>query len=153
MYSSKMITTSARCFAFVGPYLPLNSHFAVGNFIRDGLMAHTIEVKGDGTPYRSYLYAADLVIWLWTILLRGKTGLAYNLGSEQAINIDELAHTIARLFNPVPHVYIHHKQVAGNLAERYIPSTRLASETLGLDAWIALPEALRRTIQWYGSRL
>ncbi len=150
IYSSRMITTNARCFAFVGPYLPLNSHFAAGNFIQDGLAGRSIEVNGDGTPYRSYLYAADLSIWLWTILMRGETGLAYNVGSDQTVSIGELAHTVSSLFDPPPTVHIHQKQVAGKLAERYIPSTRLAAKTLGLEAWIDIHEALRRTIRWYG---
>ncbi len=149
IYSNKITTTSTRCFAFVGPYLPLDSHFAAGNFIRDGLAGKTIGVNGDGTPYRSYLYAADLAIWLWTILLRGESGLAYNVGSDQPISISELASTTASLFNPPLQVNIHQKAVAGKLAERYIPSTRLAAETLGLEAWINMPEALKRTIHWH----
>ncbi len=140
--------TIARCFVFVGPYLNLNIHYAVGNFIRDGLAGGPIRVSGDGTPYRSYLYAADLAIWLWTILFRGTPGEAYNVGSEDAITIKELVYEVAASFPNSPKVVIAKSPAPGRLAERYVPSVKKARESLGLDSWINLKEALQRTIRW-----
>ena len=138
----------ARGFAFVGPFLPLDSHFAVGNFIRDGLQGGPVQVGGDGTPFRSYLYAADLAVWLWTILLRGQPGRAYNVGSEEAMTIAETASAVAARFTPTPPVRIGQAAVAGSPAARYVPSTERARTELGLEVRVGRDEALRRTIEW-----
>ena len=138
----------ARCFAFVGPHIPLDTHFAIGNFIRDGLEGKAIEVNGDGSPYRSYLYAADLAIWLWTILFRGETMRPYNVGSEEALTIEELAHRVAKVFKSKIDVRIK-QSTTSHKNERYVPKINRARDELGLTSEINLDQALQSTINWY----
>ncbi len=136
----------ARCFAFVGPYLPLDKHFAIGNFILNGLQQQDIMIKGDGTPYRSYQYAADLVIWLWTIMLKGQNNMPYNVGSNESVSIKETAEAVARQFEGIQ-VQVLGKP-SGLPVQRYVPNISRAAE-LGLNENFSLADAIEKTIQFY----
>ncbi len=139
---------TARGFAFVGPYMSLDTHFAIGNFIADVLSCRPIIIRGDGTPVRSYLYAADMTTWLWRILYKGKAGQAYNLGSDKTISIKELAERIMAALDTETEIKVLSNNNT-NLRSRYIPDISRAREELDLDCWTSLDESIRRTAAFY----
>jgi nucleoside-diphosphate-sugar epimerase len=151
----------ARCFAFVGPHLPLDAHFAIGNFIGAALAHQPIHIKGDGTPRRSWLYMADLAIWLWTLLAHGQPGRAYNVGSDDGMTIAAAAHLTANTLSPALPIHIAGTPTAvpAELARwggtnpaplnSYVPSIARAQSELNLNVTIPLDEAIRRTAAWY----
>jgi len=142
-------TKIARCFSFVGPYFPLDNHYAIGNFIRDGITGGPIIVKGDGKPYRSYLYASDLTIWLWTILFQGEVCQPYNVGSSCELTLSDLANSVANVFHPKPEIKISKPSKRKSKAERYVPSTKRANNELGVKEWVRLNETIKKTVLWY----
>ena len=137
-------TVIARCFAFVGADLPLNVHFAIGNFIRDALTADAIAVSGDGTPLRTYLHQSDLAHWLFTLLEHGRPGQAYNVGSDEVISIAALAHLVRDLLAPDKPVHILGKADIGAARNRYVPDISKARQQLGLSVTVPLAEAIRQ---------
>ncbi|MBN3815739.1 NAD(P)-dependent oxidoreductase [Paraburkholderia sp. Se-20369] len=136
---------SARCFAFVGAGLPLDGHFAIGNFIRDALTQDRIVIRGDGKGVRSYLYAADLVGWLMRLLLKGGNREIYNVGSDTEVTIGELARTVIATLAPSKTVVIEGAATGPGAGNRYVPSIDRVREQLGLDVWTPLPLAIQNT--------
>jgi dTDP-glucose 4,6-dehydratase len=139
---------TARLFAFVGPFLPIDTHFALGNFIRDALLSRDIEIMSGGGSIRSYLYTTDMSSHLWMILARGISGECYNLGSARAINLIDLAKNVINQTDSALKIHIRGANTSENVT-RYVPSTRKLETELGISERVSLGDAIRRTIRWH----
>jgi len=139
----------ARITALVGPHLPLDIHFAMGNFIRDALRGGPICINGDGTPIRSYLYIGDLIVWLMAILVRGANNRPYNAGSEEGVSIRETAEAVNEVCGGKCEIRVALAATAGVRPARYVPSTARARQELGVRQWTPLADGIRRTVDWY----
>ncbi|MDF3942663.1 NAD-dependent epimerase/dehydratase family protein [Achromobacter denitrificans] len=142
--------TCARIFAVIGPYMPLNGHFAAGNFIADALQGRKIQITGDGKPLRSYIYGADLAVWLVSMLARPGELRAYNVGSPVAMSIADLAAAVDEVATSgqvTPRDFQPEEGVP-----RYVPDTGSAQADFGLRIFTPFHEAVRRTYAWFFQR-
>lgn len=144
-----MNITVARIFSTIGPFLPINTHFAIGNFIRDAIEGKPIIVKGNGLPCRSYLYVSDLIVWLLHLLVSGRPGKAYNVGSNESVSIRALAERISVLLGNVGFQITGEHDKGWNLG-RYVPDTTLITDELGVARTVCLDDAIIRTALWNG---
>jgi len=149
LYSDKyeLQTVIARCFAFVGQDIPLTVHYAVGNFIHDALYGTEINVGGDGTPLRSYMNQADLAKWLLCIFDEGLPGHAYNVGSDQAISISDLAFLVRDILSPNKQVVFKYTDSTFKGRNVYIPDISSAKNDLDLGITISLRESTEEFIR------
>lgn len=134
-----------RCFAFTGPYLNRDIHYAIGNFIRDCLAGEPIIIKGDGTPQRSYLYADDLVEWLFAVLDRGVSGCPYNVGSPEGFSIREVAERVRAALGTKNDIRVLGVSVPGTPPSVYVPDVSRAVRELGLRDTVDLTTAVRHS--------
>jgi dTDP-glucose 4,6-dehydratase len=130
----------ARCFAFVGPYLPLDTHFAIGNFINNVLNNEDIIIKGDGSTIRSYMYASDLI--------NGEKNIPYNVGSDGSLSIKELAERINKISSSKVSVKILGLPVKQENVDIYCPSISKA-QTINAQIKIQLNESIEKTLKFY----
>jgi len=139
----------ARCFSFLGPAMPLEGPYAAGNFIRDGILGRPIRVRGDGTAIRAYQHPADLVQWLFHILLRGDSSGVYNVGSDESVSMIELAERIASSFTTPLRIEVASQPDPSRIASRYVPDISRARKSLGLDLSFDLDRSLESAIKWF----
>ena len=136
----------ARCFSFVGPHLNRRIYYAIGNFMQNCIDGRSIVINGDGTPLRSYLYADDLVEWLFAILERGENGRPYNVGSDRAVSIRELAETVRTVLGSKSEIVVKGAPVPGAKPSVYVPNIDRARNELGLEVKVALEDSIRLSV-------
>jgi dTDP-glucose 4,6-dehydratase len=132
----------------------LDKHFAIGNFLRSAMAGEQIVIQGDGTPYRSYLYAADMAAWLWAVLDKGQAGHAYNVGSDESLSINDLAQEVCRVLKRRLSIHIAQPLHKPGPAVHYVADVSRIRSELDLPPPMSLKDAIRLTAQWhlsYGS--
>lgn len=137
----------ARCFSFVGPSLPLNLHYAIGNFVYDALYKDSVEIKGDGKAVRSYLDVSDLIVWLLRLMTRNCNHKIYNVGSDESISIAKLAELVIDIVSPKKKLIIHgdSRHSIGNYNRiYYVPNIDRIKFEHKVDVWIGLDKAIKR---------
>lgn len=139
----------ARIFALLGPYLSLGIHFAAGNFIKDAMEGRDIVINGNGRPVRSYLYASDLTVILWHLLVRGESCKPYNVGSSEGVSIRHLAEKVSSVLGGGAPRILGSEDIGWNPG-RYVPSTSLIESELNLKRTVSLEQAILRTAIWNG---
>ena len=139
---------SARLFAFLAPFLPIDEHFAAGNFIGNAIRNEDIIIKSGGGSVRSYQYGTDLATWLWALLVRGESGQSYNVGSDEGISIKGLAESICQVRGTGNSFRVLGEDTEENVT-RYVPSTQKIMENLGLRNQVDLRKAILKTLSFW----
>ena len=141
---------TARPFAFIGPYQSLDKPWAINNFIRDALTGNTIRIISNGMPVRSYMYPSDMAYWLMRMLVDGKSGAAYNLGSQYGITLHDIAEKVKRYADSTSGIVLKEMHQDSSV---FVPNTGLASSTLGLEIKVPINDAVDRSIRWFRGML
>ena len=139
---------NARPFAFIGPYQLIEKPWAINNFIRDSLMGGPIRILGDGGTTRSYMYGSEMAYWMLRILVSGKSGHNYNVGSPHSISLKDLATKVSNNFSPSPAILSRNVEESESIHSKFIPNVDVVKKELGLDLKIGIDQALRKTIEW-----
>lgn len=140
----------ARCFSFVGPYA--DSKMAVMHMLDKKRLNEAIVVNSPQVV-RSYMYPTDLIVSLFRLLLTRTKYRVYNIGSDEAINLKDLAVSINQLKKPELQIETQIKDNNNSLAGKiYFPNLdRILNEFRSVIT-INLNEALKKTLNFETER-
>ena len=138
---------SPRLFAFTGPLLQLDAHFAVGNFLLDGLLGRPISVNGNANTLRSYMHPSDLISSLFVIATKNQY-MNLNIGSEESISMTNLAHLISQMTTNQGVIFNNPSANPSN----YVPATTRLKSLLPGYSFLSLEESLSSWIDWINPR-
>ena len=149
--------TIARPFNNYGPGLKITDRRVIPDLARDVLEGREITLLSDGSATRTFCYVSDAIIGYLKVLVRGRPGEPYNIGTEgPEISVGELADRIALLarglFGYAGNVVHGPSPDAEYLVDnptRRRPSIDKARSELGYEPTVTLETGLERTLSWY----
>jgi nucleoside-diphosphate-sugar epimerase len=137
----------ARLFTFSGHYLPRDTHFAIGNFVQNVIDRKPIHINSDGQARRSYLYGADMAVWLWSALAKRSSPHPLHIGSEHSVSILELAQAVARVSateqNFTPEIKIANTSAYLEKFHQYVPANSITKSHLDVREWTSLETGIK----------
>ena len=147
----------ARPFNNYGPGLKITDGRVIPDFARDVFAGRDIVMLSDGSATRTFCYVADAVAGYLKILVRGRPGEAYNIGTEKPeSSVTELSKKVAvlgrSLFGYQGKVVLKPSPDKDYLVDnpnRRCPAIEKARTELGFDPSVTLDEGLRRSLIWY----
>jgi dTDP-glucose 4,6-dehydratase len=141
-----------RIFNTYGPRMRINDGRVIPNFIYQALRGEDLTVHGDGTQTRSFCYIEDLVEGIYRVATaEGIEGEVFNLGNPEECTILELAEKILKITGSGSGIRFVERPPDD--PDRRRPDITKAKEMLGWEPRIPLEEGLRRTVEWFRSKL
>ncbi|MBQ1031086.1 NAD-dependent epimerase/dehydratase family protein [Micromonospora parva] len=139
-----------RIFNTYGPRMRPDDGRAIPTFISQALRGEPITVHGTGNQTRSICFVEDLVRGILLLLDSTETG-PVNCGTEHELTMRQLAELIVSLSDSSSKVtYVTR---GSDDPEMRRPDLTLARELLGYEPSIAPEDGLRRTIEYFRTRL
>jgi nucleoside-diphosphate-sugar epimerase len=151
---------TARPFNNYGPGMKINDGRVIADFARNVLAGESITLLSDGSPTRTFCYVADAVIGYYKVLVRGRAGEPYNIGTEAPeVSMADLATRMVGIaageFGYAGTVIQASSTESDYLVDnpgRRRPSIEKARTELGYQPQIDLDDGLRRTLRWYAGQ-
>ena len=146
-----------RPFNNYGPGLKITDGRALPDFCRNVLAGEDIVMLSNGTPTRTFCYVADAVIGYFKVLVSGRSGESYNIGTEEPeISIKELAEMVidvsANIFSydgKLVFKVSSDKEYLTDNPNRRCPLIGKAKDELGYTPSIDILNGLERSLIWY----
>lgn len=135
--------SNPRLFAFYGPRLPIDAHFAIGNFMRDAFTRQSIKILGNPESIRSYMYPTDLINALIKILVDPEIN-PINIGSKQPRTLFDTAMAVSKIFNNCP-IEIADKK---DSPSSYFPKIDYAETRYNFNEKISFEDGLETWRKW-----
>jgi dTDP-glucose 4,6-dehydratase len=143
-------TRIVRIFNSYGPRNRVNDGRVVPTFINQALRGEPIPIFGEGQQTRSFQYVDDLIEGIRR-LMETPYNKPINIGNPTEMTILQFAHLILKLTGSQSELV--YRPLPEDDPKTRRPDNSRAKAVLGWEPRVPVEEGMRKTIEWYRSRM